>query len=67
MKRAGVQNFSWNCMRHDFASQLAMMGTDILTIKELLCHESIKMTLVYVHLSPLHTAEATARLEDLYK
>ena len=54
-------------MRHDFASQLAMMGVDILTIKELLCHENIKMTLVYAHLSPLHTATATNRLAALYK
>ena len=67
LKRAGIKNFSWHCMRHDFASQLAMMGVDILTIKELLCHENIKMTLVYAHLSPLHTATATNRLAALYK
>lgn len=67
LNRAGIKNFSWHCMRHDFASQLAMMGVDILTIKELLCHENIKMTLVYAHLSPLHTAEATTRLAGLYK
>jgi integrase len=67
LKKANIQHFSWHCMRHDFASQLAMMGVDINTIKELMCHESLRMTLNYAHLSPLHTAQASGRLAELYK
>ncbi|MDD3707535.1 MAG: tyrosine-type recombinase/integrase [Aminobacterium sp.] len=67
LRQANLEDFSWNCMRHDFASQLAMQGTDILTIKELMCHENLKMTLVYAHLSPLHTRVATDKLAKLYK
>lgn len=67
LKKANIQHFSWHCMRHDFASQLAMMGVDLNTIKDLMCHESLTMTLNYAHLSPLHTAQASGRLAELYK
>ena len=63
----GLEKFSWHCLRHDFASQLAMQGVDILTIKELMCHESVKMTLVYAHLSPLYVRKAVDGLDALYR
>lgn len=39
-------------LRHTFASQLAIKGTPIYTIKQLMNHEDLKMTLRYAHLSP---------------
>lgn len=67
LKRAKIQNFKWHDMRHDFGSQLAMAGVDILTIKKLMCHTDLKMTQIYAHLSPQHINLATEKLSELYK
>lgn len=67
MRNAGIKNFRWHDMRHDFASQLAMRGIDILAIKELMCHEVLAMTLIYAHLSPHHLERAVDGLSELYE
>lgn len=39
-------------LRHTFASHLALKGTSIITIKNLMHHKNIEMTLRYSHLMP---------------
>lgn len=67
LKRADIKKFRWHDLRHDFGSQLAMQGHDLLSIKELMCHQNIKMTLVYAHLAPQHVRKVAEGLSKLYK
>lgn len=56
------QRVCFHTLRHTFASWLAIQGTSILTIKELLGHQSLAMTERYSHLSPDVKREAVEKL-----
>ena len=58
LDKAGIKNFTWHCLRHDFASQLAMKGVPMHVIQKLMCHGSLAMTQRYAHLSPNSLEEA---------
>jgi integrase len=62
VKEASLRDFTWYCLRHTFASRLAMAGVDLLTISELMGHRTIQMTKRYAHLAPAHNQDAVDRL-----
>src|SRR5205085_7469362 len=49
--------------RHTFGSRSAMAGVDLPTLKELMGHSTITMTMRYVHPTPEHKREAVRKLE----
>jgi integrase len=57
----------FHTLRHTFASWLAINGTPIFTIKELLGHKDIKMTMRYSHLLPSTKREAVENVEKMFK
>jgi len=64
LKRAGITNFRWHDMRHHFASRLVQRGVPLNTVRDLLGHSTVQMSLRYSHLAPDQRREAVAKLNE---
>lgn len=53
-------------LRHSYATHLLEDGLDILSIKDLLGHESIETTLIYLHIAQVKPAISHSPLDTLY-
>ena len=55
---AGLTGVNWHCLRHTYASRLAMNGATESTIAALLRHSGTGLVSRYAHLSPSHLQAA---------
>mgnify|MGYP000106101919 FL=1 len=67
LRRAEIHYATFHTLRHTFASHLVMKGVDLTTVKELLGHKSLTMTLRYSHLAPEHKMKAVKVLDSVYE
>jgi integrase len=64
VRKAAIPDFPFHDLRHTFASRLVMRSVDLPTVKELMGHKDISMTLRYTHLSSEHKRRAVEKLEE---
>ncbi len=63
--KSRISDFKFHDLRHTFASRLVMAGVDLPTVKELLGHKHINMTLRYTHLASDHKQRAVSLLDEV--
>lgn len=62
-KKAGLTNFHTHSMRHKFATDLLERGADIRCVQEILGHENLNTTQVYLSITGKRIREAVSLLE----
>jgi integrase len=63
IRRAGIGKLRFHDLRHTFATRLVAAGVDIVTVKEIMGHRDISMTMRYAHAAPERSLDAVRRLE----
>ena len=66
LKKAGILNFRFHDLRHTFASHFVMNGGDLLTLKEILGHSSMKMVERYTHLAAAYKRRQINNLRGVF-
>ena len=65
--KAKIENCRFHDLRHTFASQMVMSGSNLKTVQDLLGHSSLSMTQRYAHLSKDHVAQAVQNMDNELK
>jgi integrase len=58
LEKAKIANFRFHDLRHTAASHLVMSGAELNTVREILGHKSMQMTMRYSHLTADHKKQA---------
>ena len=65
-EKAGItKKGSIHSLRHSFATHLLEGGTDLISIKQLLGHNSLRTTMTYTHVSKKHISKIQSPLDKL--
>ncbi len=64
VKMAGIKDFRFHDLRHDFASQLLASGASLAQLSEVLGHKTLQMIKRYAHLCQSQAADVVAKMND---
>jgi integrase len=64
VREAGIEDFHWHDLRHDFATRLRRAGVPLEDIADLLGHKTLAMTKRYAHISMDRLRDAVSRLAE---
>ena len=67
MKKAGIKDFRFHDLRHTFASHYVMSGGDLISLKEILGHSTLKMVERYSHLASAYRTKMINKLNGKFK
>ncbi len=62
--KAGIKDFRFHDLRGTCCSHLVMAGVDLITVQQLMGHESLAMVLRYAGLAPNHKVKALEMLDN---
>jgi len=63
LKESKITDFRFHDLRHTFSSYFVMSGGDLLSLKEILGHQSMKMAERYTHLASSHKRNLINKLD----
>ncbi|TEU08521.1 MAG: hypothetical protein E3I52_01810 [Candidatus Aminicenantes bacterium] len=64
---ADFDNFRFHDLRHTAATLMVMGGVDLVTVKEILGHSRIEITMRYAHPTSENKRKAVAVLESIFR
>ena len=62
IKQAGIKEFRFHDLRHDFASQLLASGASLAQLSEVMGHKTLQMIKRYAHLCHSQAADVVSRM-----
>ena len=64
---ARLENFTFHCLRHSFATEAIDQGENITTVQAVLRHRDLRTTMKYVHVKEERRHQAVAKMGDFWK
>jgi len=66
LRKSGIRDFRFHDLRHTFASYFIMNGGDLLALKEILGHSTLKMVERYAHLASSHKRRQVNNMKGIF-
>ena len=66
-ENAEIENFTFHCLRHTFATEAIDQGENIVTVQSVLRHKDLRTTMKYAHAKDERRHQAVAKMGAFWK